>query len=64
MWTICDGKRNHLHFQLFPRLKGEPRGYVNSRYKHNTPLHRMASDAKEEGLWGLTQVRRECGDVI
>jgi len=27
--TICDGKRNHLHFQLFPRLKGEPRGYRN-----------------------------------
>ncbi|GKX66938.1 HIT family protein [Inconstantimicrobium mannanitabidum] len=29
MCTICDGKRNHLHFQLFPRLKGEPRGYQN-----------------------------------
>lgn len=29
MCTICDGKRNHLHFQLFPRLKGEPRGYGN-----------------------------------
>ena len=29
MCTICDGKRNHLHFQLFPRLKGEPIGYNN-----------------------------------
>ncbi|HAK42932.1 MAG TPA: HIT family protein [Clostridium sp.] len=29
MCTIRDGKRNHLHFQLFPRLKGEPRGYGN-----------------------------------
>jgi len=29
MCTICDGKRNHLHFQLFPRLKGDPRGYGN-----------------------------------
>ncbi len=29
MCTICDGKRNHLHFQLFPRLKGEPTGYIN-----------------------------------
>lgn len=29
MCTICDGKRNHLHFQLFPRLKGEPIGYKN-----------------------------------
>ena len=29
MCTICDGKRNHLHFQFFPRLKGEPRGYGN-----------------------------------
>lgn len=29
MCTICDGNRNHLHFQLFPRLKGEPRGYGN-----------------------------------
>lgn len=29
MCTICDGKRNHLHFQLFPRLKGEPKGYGN-----------------------------------
>lgn len=29
MCTICDGKRNHLHFQLFPRLKGEPIGYTN-----------------------------------
>lgn len=27
MCTICDGKRNHLHFQLFPRLKGDPIGY-------------------------------------
>ncbi|MGN1029554.1 MAG: HIT family protein, partial [Bacilli bacterium] len=23
MCTLCDGKRNHLHFSLFPRLKGE-----------------------------------------
>ena len=29
MCTICDGKRNHLHFQLFPRLKGESIGYGN-----------------------------------
>lgn len=29
MCTICDGKRNHLHFQLFPRLKGESIGYQN-----------------------------------
>ena len=29
MCTICDGKRNHLHFQLLPRLKGESRGYGN-----------------------------------
>lgn len=29
MCTICDGKRNHLHFQLFPRLKGDPIGYGN-----------------------------------
>lgn len=29
MCTICDGKRNHLHFQLFPRLKGDPIGYRN-----------------------------------
>lgn len=29
MCTICDGKRNHLHFQLFPRLKGEKTGYKN-----------------------------------
>ncbi len=27
--TICDGKRNHLHFQLLPRLKGETIGYQN-----------------------------------
>lgn len=27
MCTICDGKRNHLHFQLLPRLKGEQIGY-------------------------------------
>ncbi|MCB2298173.1 HIT family protein [Clostridium tagluense] len=27
--TICDGKRNHLYFQLLPRLKGEPKGYGN-----------------------------------
>jgi diadenosine tetraphosphate (Ap4A) HIT family hydrolase len=25
--TICDGKRNHLHFQLLPRLIGEVGGY-------------------------------------
>lgn len=29
MCTICDGKRNHLHFQLLPRLKGETIGYRN-----------------------------------
>ncbi|MBZ9635112.1 hypothetical protein [Clostridium sp. FP1] len=29
MCTICDGKRNHLHFQFFPRLKGEKIGYQN-----------------------------------
>ncbi len=29
MCTICDGKRNHLHFQLLPRLKGETIGYQN-----------------------------------
>lgn len=29
MCTICDGKRNHLHFQLFPRLNGDPIGYKN-----------------------------------
>jgi len=29
MCTICDGKRNHLHFQLLPRLKGETIGYIN-----------------------------------
>ncbi len=34
--TICDGKRNHLHFQLFPRLKGDTIGFNNF--------------AKEEGI--------------
>jgi hypothetical protein len=29
MCTICDGKRNHLHFQLLPRLSGETIGYRN-----------------------------------
>lgn len=29
MCTICDGKRNHLHFQLLPRLEGDPIGYEN-----------------------------------
>ena len=29
MCKICDGKRNHLHFQLLPRLKGESIGYQN-----------------------------------
>ncbi len=29
MCTICDGKRNHLHFQLLPRLKGDTIGYQN-----------------------------------
>jgi histidine triad (HIT) family protein len=27
--TVCDGKRNHLHFSLFPRLKGETIGFRN-----------------------------------
>lgn len=36
MCTICDGKRNHLHFQLLPRLKGDTIGFGNF--------------AKEEGL--------------
>ncbi len=29
MCTICDGKRNHLHFMLLPRLKGDTIGYQN-----------------------------------
>ena len=29
MCTLCDGKRNHLHFSLFPRLKGETIGFKN-----------------------------------
>lgn len=29
MCTLCDGKRNHLHFSLFPRLKGESSGFKN-----------------------------------
>ena len=29
MCTICDGKRNHLHFQLFPRFKTDTIGYGN-----------------------------------
>jgi hypothetical protein len=29
MCTVCDGKRNHLHFALFPRLKGETIGFRN-----------------------------------
>lgn len=29
MCTVCDGKRNHLHFSLFPRLKGETIGFKN-----------------------------------
>ncbi|MGL4772702.1 MAG: HIT family protein [Clostridium sp.] len=29
MCTLCDGKRNHLHFSLFPRLKGESIGFKN-----------------------------------
>ena len=29
MCTVCDGKRNHLHFSLFPRLKGESIGFQN-----------------------------------
>lgn len=29
MCTVCDGKRNRLHFSLFPRLKGETIGFKN-----------------------------------
>lgn len=29
MCTVCDGKRNHLHFSLFLRLKGETIGFRN-----------------------------------
>lgn len=29
MCTMCDGKRNHLHFQLLPRLAGETIGSKN-----------------------------------
>ncbi|MBN2797241.1 MAG: HIT family protein [Clostridia bacterium] len=29
MCTMCDGKRNHLHFQLLPRFKGETIGSKN-----------------------------------
>jgi len=50
MCTICDGKRNHLHFQLFPRLKGEKIGYQNFMreegilidYQETTNLYRKA----------------------
>jgi diadenosine tetraphosphate (Ap4A) HIT family hydrolase len=50
MCTICDGKRNHLHFQLLPRLKGETIGYQNfvreegvlMDYQKTTDLYREA----------------------
>lgn len=50
MCTICDGKRNHLHFQLLPRLKGETIGYQNfvreegvlSDYQETADLYREA----------------------
>jgi Diadenosine tetraphosphate (Ap4A) hydrolase and other HIT family hydrolases len=50
MCTICDGKRNHLHFQLLPRLKGETIGYQNFvreegvlvDYKETADLYRDA----------------------
>jgi len=29
MCTLCDGKRNHLHFALFPRLNGDTIGFKN-----------------------------------
>jgi diadenosine tetraphosphate (Ap4A) HIT family hydrolase len=29
MCTMCDGNRNHLHFQLLPRLSGESIGSQN-----------------------------------
>ena len=29
MCTMCDGKRNHLHFQLLPRLTGDTIGSKN-----------------------------------
>ena len=29
MCTMCDGKRNHLHFQLLPRLNGDTIGSKN-----------------------------------
>lgn len=49
MCTICDGKRNHLHFQLLPRLKGETIGYQNfvkeegilMDYKKEAQLYRI-----------------------
>jgi Diadenosine tetraphosphate (Ap4A) hydrolase and other HIT family hydrolases len=50
MCTIYDGKRNHLHFQLLPRLKGETIGYQNFGreegvlidYQKTTDLYREA----------------------
>ena len=50
MCTICDGKRNHLHFQLLPRLKGETIGYQNfvreegvlTDYQETADLYREA----------------------
>lgn len=48
--TICDGKRNHLHFQLLPRLVGETIGYQNfvreegvlADYQETADLYREA----------------------
>jgi diadenosine tetraphosphate (Ap4A) HIT family hydrolase len=50
MCTICDGKINHLHFQLFPRLNGEKIGYQNfvreegilMDYKETADIYRKA----------------------
>jgi histidine triad (HIT) family protein len=50
MCTICDGKINHLHFQLFPRLNGEKIGYENfvreegilMDYQETTAIYRKA----------------------
>ena len=57
MCTICDGKRNHLHFQLLPRLKGETTGYQNfvreegilMDYKENAKIYseRLKEEVKK-----------------
>ncbi len=58
MCTMCDGNRNHLHFQLLPRLAGETIGSKN--FVRERGILKDYIETVEEFEKGLQDFKVQC----